>query len=76
MELNYIDSVSRTRRFVGFQKKTNQALGRIGRVSAPQRNSEFAAAIEFAAAMGQVLNVYRYPCNERHPVVRMDEAPR
>ena len=36
----------------------------------PQRNADFAAAME------QVLDAYRRPCDEAFPVVCMDETPR
>ena len=69
VELDYIDSVSHETARRG-AKKEIKPWKRIGWVIPPQRNADFAAAME------RVLDVYRRPYDPARPMVCMDETPR
>ena len=70
VELDYIDSVSHETVRRVLKKNEIKPWRRLAWVIPPQRNSDFAAAME------QVLDVYRRPYDPACPVVCMDETPR
>ena len=70
VELGYIDSVSHETVRRVLKKNELKPWKRVGWVIPPQGNGHFAAAME------QVLDVYRRPYDPAYPVVCMDETPR
>ncbi len=70
VELGYIDSVSHETVRRVLKKNELKPWRRVGWVIPPQGNADFAAAME------QVLDVYRRPYDKALPVVCMDETPR